>query len=338
VNGNVTSVVAFGIPSTFEESLDDMKYCTNFTTINNLKLDPKCDLSSLLNEEVSENCLGKTKCTIKADLTIIYKNCQYNRDYEFFYFSYKCHTNYVTIGYNNLKLKRGLVGFIITGIDIASILVLLICLFIISHSQDINKEEFKLRNISICDYTLHLKSLNVPYKNFSGSLADLIQHFNSVINVEKEKDNLRKKPYLSDLLNIKTEDAISSNYDDAANKVDIINLQNCFLFDINYAYLTTNKFFNIRHYNQCVFEKTKLLTSSNENKATQEEKLKELENKIKQLQEKVKNEDEIKSVGEIYLTFRNQKIKKFLHRVYKKNKLTRCCYIICCRYDKIKHL
>jgi hypothetical protein len=329
--------VAFGTPLNFEAGIDDMKYCTNFTTINNLKLNPKCDFSSILNEQVSDKCIGKTKCTIQADLAYINKNCEYNSDFDFFYFSYQCHTNFITLGYNNIKLKRGVVGFIITGIDIASILVLLICLFIISHSQDVNREEFKLKNISICDYSLHLKNLNIPYKYFSENLADLINHFKSVIDVEIEKDNRRKKPHLVDLLNIKTEDAISSNYNDAANKVDVANLQNCFLFDINYAYLTTNKFMSVRNFNQLMFEKSKVL-SGDDDKTTKDEKLKVLEERIKELQENIKKEDEIKYVGEIYLTFRNQKIAKFFHRVYKKNKCVRCAYISCCKFHKIKHL
>ena len=347
VNSNVASVVAFGLSSDDNADESNIFAFTKFSTLNKIQVSKSCDFSNYLNEKLETNCLGKTQCQIQIDLSYINSNCDYTDLYDYFFFSYECHDDYIKTGYMNISLSRSVAGFIIVGIDIASILILLICLFVISQNQKSNEEYYKENNILISDYTLHLKGIDFAYKGLHKEIGVLMNHLKSVMHIEIQNDKKRSKPLLEKLcqMNDLREDF---QFSDVKTKVDVKQVEQCFLFDVNYAMLTSNKLDNIITYNKYELERNKTDRELNAkidtgDKTVSEKealnmKLKLIEEKIRKAQESIKKEDEVKDVNELFLTFRNQQITKFFQLTYKKNKCIRCCYIFCCKFDKIKHL
>ena len=336
----MTSVVAFGLPTDAPEDSNDLFSCSGFSTQNSIKLSSQCNLNSYFNELLSQNCAGKNKCSFQADLKYIEDNCVYTEKFNYFYFSYQCYDDFITVGYNDIKISRGVMGFIVVGIDVASILVLIICLFINSTSQQSNEKEFKERNILISDYTLHLKGVNFATANIFQHLDKLIKHFRSVL---KEESELHSNDLLNNMLNSGEDITEDDAFGDFKEKIHLNMVEKNILFDINYPMLTSDKLDNILSYKQYNLNKKKIeiemskTNTEEERKKKLEAKLKEIENKIIKVQEQIKNEDKLNSVNELFLTFRNQKIANFYYQSYNKNKCVRCCYIFCCNFKKIKH-
>ena len=97
---------------------------------------------------------------------------------------------YVRIDALNISVDRQVWGFVIVGTDIASILILFICLIIIIRSQNKEEERFKTKNILISHYTVNVTGIKLSFANIHKELNTIIRHFKAVLAVEN-KDNVK---------------------------------------------------------------------------------------------------------------------------------------------------
>jgi hypothetical protein len=346
---NITSIVGFGIAPNNDKEAEDMSLCLGFTTSKTLWLSPQCDMTNYITEKAMPNCLNKQKCEFDLDLTYLKSNCKYFNTTNNIYLKYECHDNFIQLGFLGTQMDRGLFAFIIVSIDLASVLVLLLCMFIVSHSQKNNEQKFKENYYLISDYTLHLRDLNIPMRNFYLELNDIIKHLNKVI-LEEEKFNSTNG---YSILKI-SENEKFEIYEDLPNMIDIPKVEKTVIYDINYPIFTADKIEDIIEFNQNKIKKLKLeqelsnLENQGEskingnkrvdNKAILVKKINACNERMTKIRKNMKTRDDLLNIEEIYLTFRNQKIANFYYESYKKNRCVRCCYIFCCKYKKIKHL
>ncbi len=334
---NITSISNFGISSNQQAESSNLLACANYTSsASTLQIKSSCDFTNYANQILLKNCNGGDYCEIPVDLGYLNTNCNVTEFYRFFYLSYQCHNNIIQTGTFNATIPRSIIGFLIVSIDIGSMMALLICIFMISKGQEDTEEEFNKENLFISDYTLYLNGVNFAYKNSYQEIGGLINHLKTVLNTEMW--NLKDKKYLRNLLALNTEHENNFVYKDAEKKILKKVVEQCFVYDVNYAIINSDKLDNIINYNNLEFEKLKLSKEDNLQNDEKEVKFKILESKLKKIQEDIKKEDQVKDIDQLFITFRNQQIAKFFRITYDKNKFARCCLIFCCKYDKIKHL
>jgi hypothetical protein len=334
---NITQVSKFGLTSSASKNTENLYSCAHYISKDNIFIDQACDFSDYLNSGVSK-CLGKGTCSFDLDISYVRKSCLYSDLPEYFFLTYECFDNYVTLdfpGYN-VNIDRQIWAFVIVGTDIASILVLLICMIVISISQARLEENYNNKNILISDYTVKVSGVSLSFDKIHEELTELIRHFK--INLSKE--NPRDKYGLSTFKG--TFEYYTKMYADCEEKISKEYINNTEIYDINYPIITDTKLRLVLKYQQLHLRKKKLQRKLQAKvvKTKTEEKIFILDQEVKEVQRRIIELDhtELENIKEIYITFRNQKMAGFYHDLYRRGRCKRCCFIMCCQFKKIKHL
>jgi len=91
-NAKIYRVESFGTTSNQLDNLNNIIYCTDISSQNNMIIEEKCDLTNLINEKAIKECTDKSSCNFNFDLSIIRKNCKYETSFDYFYLSYSCYS------------------------------------------------------------------------------------------------------------------------------------------------------------------------------------------------------------------------------------------------------
>lgn len=214
--------------------------------------------------------------------------------------------------FGSYKLTRKNAGFFIAGIDIVSMLTLLIGLLVIGSAQNRNEKYFKEQIVNITHYTIHFKNLQLNGITVYEEIDLLIKHINSTFKTEL-------KGKLND---------------------------NFFIYDINYPVLTDTKLDLIINKNK-LNEQRKHLEIIEKNRNVSSQKLLKIQQKVNVLKTKIDQVDTkikaahntgLSKVNDIYVTFTNQEYAQAFSQFYNRSKCSRCCLIFWCQRNKIKHL
>jgi hypothetical protein len=307
----ISQVTDFGLTSSYNITIQNDMYCQNFTTYLNITTDSTCSFQGYLNNLTSTECLGKSKCTITADLSKIAPNCTSTPRYSNFYFAYECYDKWV---YGGIKyIQRVDFSWVVVCLDVGSMFSLLVCLLIIGIAQQRTNKFFKENVIEISDYTIHFKDLKFHHDTFYQELDSFMKHLYEIKKLEIPKDD-----------------------------------ENDFIYDVNFPVLTDSKLDKILERNKINEEINNLRLDLQKNEKNYS--VKKLEKLTKQLS-KLKDKEEnlrmmivdsqltnLETINDIYVTFTSQKIKNKLAESYKRGCCKRCCIIFCCQFYRIKHL
>jgi hypothetical protein len=212
-------------------------------------------------------------------------------------------------------------------------------MIIISISQSGLEENYNNNNILISDYTVKVSNIKLSFAKIHEELNDLVKHFKVILPYENPNDK-------NNLYSFKgTSEYYTELFADCADRISKEYINNTEIYDINYPIITDKKLNLILKYQQLHLNKKKLqrkitITESEKQKTKAESYIIKIDKEIIDTQNKIIKLDktELENIKEIYITFRNQKIAGFYNDLYGKGKCKRCCYIMCCKKDKIKHL
>jgi len=212
---------------------------------------------------------------------------------------------------------------------------------IISNLKDL-ETKYKENYILISNYTLHLNEASFDSKNINGEFNQLLKHFSKVLKLEAENEGYTNIKEMKDNKYIK-----KNNFEDASQKLDKYWIEKNIVYDLNYSYINSNKLNDIKYLNNLKVKKkrlgVKILNNNSESNIKDngilEKKQQNLSKKITELEKKIElSYYLLTNIDDIFITFRNQIFAHLIKSAYNKSKFTRCCYFICCRGNKIKHL
>ncbi len=306
----ITKAVSFGLTNIYNKSIDNEINCQSFSTYVNITTDSKCSFENYINKYIADSCVNKVSCDVKVDLNEIKKNCtEYFTD-DYFYLVYDCFDPWVYAGYD--YIKRTNFSFIVVGIDLLSMMTLLISLIVISIAQRRAERYYKENVVSLSDYTINFQDLNIDQDKIYSELDNFLKHIYKVAKIENPQFN---ENMIYDI-----------NYPVITNhKLDLILEKNNLTQYINAKKTEINK--NEKKYSASKLEKL------NKNLALMREKEETLRDKIEKY-----NVEHLKKVNDLYITFTSQSYKNKIIKAYNRGCCTRCCIIFCCMTKTIKHL
>ena len=326
----------------------------------------------IFNNYIALNCNKSTKCeNISYTRNILNseiknKNINYDSQKILDLFFYSCITNNSNYDIYNYEAKN-------TALYTSLVTLILVIIFYITYKKSVSSDKklYKKNKIFINDYTLVLHDLNINSDDFNEDLSNLISFLNNII----ERSNYLFAPNeikaYSELSNINIFDISISHVNEKKIKTfkEIKSLQNKITDIKNDKDTIKNKMkSNIKGIFNSVHNiidnlknkedneennKTNIDSSNNiiiENKTendikeslkikkikTNQFKIKEKIHEITIEIEKLHKESKLNHYTDIYITFRNQIISRFIYEIYKKNKLTRFFYYIFCQSNKLK--
>lgn len=224
-------------------------------------------------------------------------------------------------------------------------------MFIIRNNIKLAEKIQDEKQISIRNYTSHLKSANFLKTKIYENLNDLIKHLNKVFDIEAKKQGFKEPRKIRDNKNLK-----KFGFDESTKKLNLILLEKGIIYDINYPFINPKLLENVNYLNRKKVERnfiSRKIIEENNNKNLEEKKLEEksiknFEEKLEKISNEIKKTEklldtiddkrEMQILNDIFITFRNQKIAYLINSAYDKGKCTRFFYILCCQYNKIKHL
>jgi hypothetical protein len=306
----ITKAVSFGLTKIYNKTIDNEINCQNFSTYVNITTDPNCSFENYINKYIADNCINKVSCDFSVDLSEIKKNCTEYFSNDYFYLVYDCFDPRVFAGYN--YMKRTDFSFVVVGIDLASMITLLISLIVITISQRNTERYFKENVVSLSDYTIHFQDLDIDQDKIYPELDNFLKHIYKVAKVEYPQFNEN------------------------------------LIYDINYPVITNHKLDLILEKNNLTqyinVKRTEIMKNENTYSVSKLEKLKKnlaiMREKEKDLREKIEkyNVEKMKKVNDLYITFTSQSYRNKIIKAYNRGCCTRCCIICCCRTKTIKHL
>jgi hypothetical protein len=308
---NISSISMFGLSSNYDSTIENLMNCQNFTTYVNITADQDCSLQDYLNDYIGDKCKDKMECEFTIETREIQKKCTSFPKYDYFFFTYECYDNWVYV--NIVRVERFLFSFIIVIIDVASMLALLITLFIMPAAQQSIDGYFKRKIVGINDYTLNFQNLGFSQEKLAEELDAFLKHLNNVYKIENPND--------------KSENLV---------------------YDINYPLIVDKKLNLIIKRNKVTqsLNKNQHILKA-EGKDYSKFRMSRILNKIDRL---MKEEDELrkktldlnlkelKKVDDIYVTFIHQKYRNKIFNGYNRNCCRRCCIIFFCQRKRIQHL
>jgi hypothetical protein len=254
-NTTISGVTSFAYSSKSDENNENSLNCLLGVTYLKLDFGDGCDATETVNEIVKEKCLGNTTCSVTLQTPPLKANCtqELKSKSKFYYFSYNCYDQYLNLPNDN-KISRTSMAYIIVILDIASMLCLLISIFIIQagiRRLDVN---YRKHNTLISNFTLHLTGVDIPYSLRHDELADIIAHFKSVLSHETEKS----KNFISPLL---VSNYISDNKDMSKVQSEINNkiASKIIFYEINYPKLNASKLDDVIKLNSLIIKRDSLI-------------------------------------------------------------------------------
>lgn len=304
----ISSISYVGRASSPAEVRINDRSCFKYNTKVNMTIVDSCTFAQELETDYKDKCIGKNSCDINLNALNIAKNCEtpYNANENKIYFTYSCYAP--LIGNGQFNFKRSDFGFFVAGIDILSILVILIGIIVIEKSQKTNLNYFRDEVPQISYFTTRFENLNFNGNKINSEIGELIKHINTVIELETQKK-----------------------------------LELNIIYDINYPFFSANILNLYLDKNQLKEKKRKFEERKKENQEklpTYEKRLERIKTKsetINGMIKKTKDKDSNK-VNDIYITFRIQKYSDIITKAYNRGKCSRCCLIFCCQKKKIEHL
>ncbi len=187
-----------------KDSIDNEANCVNFTSSMNIIADSNCRMQNYLNDLAKEKCINKKICEVNILTKEILNRCSILGQNSILYLSYLCHDPNIEIG--NLSIDRGIISYILVGIDTASILIILITVIILRFDYSNLNKSFKQQNKSINQYTINVKNLNIEFDHVDEEVNLLMGHFDKIINDSLKLEYLDGKNLRLKNLQIKKDD------------------------------------------------------------------------------------------------------------------------------------
>ena len=254
-------------------------------------------------------------CSINLNINDIdAKSCSYTKANDYFYLSYMCLDK--TIQIYQFSLGRQTAAYIVAGIDVASIIVLLICVIVIAVDEKKAERLFHERHKLISQYTIEVSNLEISRENANEEIRNLLDHFENVLKIETNDFN---------------QDRIKDK-------------KRHLFYEINYPFINDeilNNLISLKKLNTLLNDKKNTIQSEKSNNKNLEKEIFQIEKQIKELNiniTKLSGENFADKIKEIFFTFHYLKDAMKIHSVYSRNKCTRCCYIFWCNKRKINHL
>ena len=301
---NISTVTAFGASSSLTYYAESSSSCSNFTTSTNIATDPNCDYRDYLNNITQTECSNNNTCSFTIDVQDIQNNCLSSADdFNYLFFSYICYDYNVYIGKSSVN--RASVAWIIVGIDVGSMIILIMAMLIIPMSQTRTEKFFKENVVQISDYTIHFKNLNLSNYTIYKELDDFIAHLHKI--------HQHENPYLLE--------------------------EEEFIYDINYPIFNDLKIGMLK---EKVEISALIEEKENQFQEHYDEKLLEEIDELKEKEEKLNQEirethySYLPKINDVYVTFTKQSFKNKLTKAYLRGCCTRCCIICCCRFHTLK--
>lgn len=205
------------------------------------------------------------------------------------------------------------------------------------------ERNFREKYVLISNYTSHLQDSRILSGLINSEFDSLLRHFSKVLEIEANFQGFPSIKQMTDNPSITTNDYVV-----ASTKVNKNLIEKNLIYDFNYSYINSSKLELIRKLNKYKIEKKGLGKEIVKNKEKYSEKtnlkmsqeLQEYAQRIENIEKNIQRLDQDTNtvIDDIFITFRNQKIAYVINSAYDKSKCTRCCYIMSCKYSKIKHL
>ena len=307
-------------------------------------------------EKMSE-CFDKNKCTKEVNVNETFNG---NNIYSYLLY-YECiDTSLFPENTSKNELKS-----ITQGITITTLILLFILYYFYKYSIFIDNFDYNSDKIFINNYTLVLKNLKFHADYYTKEINDLIEHLNKVI--QKEQKNFIKDNEDDKFRNLNIFDISISTVNE--QKIESINNIKKYKENIKNIKLDNDtlrkKFRNVYHkfidsmskfveHEKNENEKYPLLkeddnsekVSINNNSLSEEQNSKIKYNNLEIREEKMNISSNIKELHldsqknhyiDIYITFKNPSIVKFIYNAYNKNKIQRFFIYLTCGCFKINH-
>lgn len=320
----ISSIDYSGTSKDLNSDNENRKQCFKFMTSQEISISDTCNLTEYL-IKLSEQCLlnSSSSCNISLNKDYLKENCKNIDTSEFIYIGYSCYKQNIDLGF--WKITRDVASNIVVGIDCATVIIILIFIFIMNYKMKVSIEEYSKSTNEILDYTIHIKNINFKKSTINKDISDIMIHFESLLKIEY--------PY------------ITSNI----NESDIGNVERCYFYDINYSLLDDNTLNDVvkkKKNERKIFDlkRKSLFMKNDKNIMKNEEKVRELYLENDNLYNKIshnKYDDRLNDqiVNDIWITFTKIKYMKFVSEAYSKYSLLNRFFIICfCQKKRIQRL
>lgn len=306
----ISSINLFGVsPDSFTE-IHNNRACQDFSSEQNITISDTCSFSKNVTD-LANYCIGNgtSTCKLEFDVEAYSNQCKGMNNMKYFFLGYTCLDNDLPIG--KWEISRNVAAIVVIALDVASIIIVLIALLVISISQKKNAEIYTSETNQISDYSIHIKGIDLDNKNINKEFDDLLQHLHNVLKSEIPRFE---------------------------------NHELTFIYDVNYPILNDYKLDLVIKKNalsdQLAQLKRKLKFKEANLKSNEIEEIKgKIDLKNDELDKVIKDLDyadnEIVRINDVWITFNRMKFSRELLKVYNRyNKCDRFC-IICC-YQKKK--
>jgi len=218
--------------------------------------------------------------------------------------------NELNIQYNNyidFKMTRNAITWTVVFIDIGSILLILVAIYILPHSQVKRSNWYNMNKLMISDLTVHLRNMDLKGERIYDEISEVIKHVETVL-LKEDKDH-----------SIKNRDQI--------------------IYDINFPIMTVYQLDTIQEINDLELEKMEL-ENQNDKEGKIEAKIEKINEKIAEKRKdlNLSFKDDLDDTDDVFITFHNQDVAGELKELYLNiGGVARRCYK-CCGKDNYEHL
>jgi len=339
----------FGTIQPLGLDLENQSACTGLSSEIFIKIDKDCRMDRYLTERRKSECgIEASKCELNVESSYIFQNCPIANFSKNMYVRYLCLDRFIELG--SSKIDRTSLNYLIVYIDVAGIIVLLITIIIILKDTKKVKKIYKKKNKVINQFTIHIKDVSWNFKEFDWKMNNLAKHLEQIIE-NGIKDNEGKELQQIGLGEINDQYRETNRENDIELSDMSKSQKDSFIYEINYPYIGDKKL-------NLILEREKLISEFKEEKIALDQmidlndrkdelkiviktgKLEKKRKKIEKIISSLGDDEDIKNlrINDIFITFTHPRYRKYLYKTYDKTKCTRCCYIFCCKYKKIKHL
>jgi len=317
--------------------------------------------------EIMNECFDKNECT---------KDINVRKEFNpYIIYSYLLYYECIDTSLFPENTSKNELRNITQGITIVTLLLIFFLYYFYKYSIYADNLQYKNDKIFINNYTLVLKKLKFSDGNYNKEINDLIKHFNNIILIDFNQNDL---DYIDiDDIDL-NEESLNKNinlniFDISISRVNekkIESIKNIKSLQKNIKNIKldndtiTKKFKNSFHKsfdsiskfmkheknksleNPLLNEDNNIENISNINNSLSEEQEEKINNKKLEIKEQIINissdikqihyETQKKHYIDIYITFINPAISKFIYKTYRKNKIHRFFIYLTCRCSKLR--
>ena len=239
----IAQAVSFGVSANSDDEKNNVLNCFEYMAKSEIILsNSQCNYINQINELMkANNCSNQQSCNFIFDLSS--NECTKPVSTGQFYFTYLCYEDKIETIFTNSKMRRSTFGYIVVGVDILTILIVIITMSLINIFKEENNDEFIKKRTFIRDFTLRLKDISIPKSEIRKEFNLLINHLISIAKFDDdnldifsfEPISLKHHPQYEDY-----DKVISSKFQ----------AKDFFVYDMVYPILTSAKLGAINHYNE----------------------------------------------------------------------------------------